>query len=170
MGQLRSAVRALAGAEIGPAAVLERLDTFVEQLAPARYATLVHAEVDPAAGTVCLASAGHLPALLLRRGAGPELFMDGRSAPLGVPPVASGRRPQGAFALRPGDGFLLYTDGLVERRGEGIDASLDRLVRVVRDLGDASPEQLVGTLPDALLGEGAVRDDVCLLAYRRLGT
>ena len=168
MGQLRSAVRALAGAELGPAGVLDRLDTFVEQLAPARYATVVHAEVDPATGAVCCASAGHLPVLVLRRGHGAELFMDGRSAPLGVPPTAPARRPQAAFTLAPGDGFLLYTDGLVERRGEEIDASLERLVAVVRGLGDASPEQLVHALRDALLGEGAVRDDVCLLAFRRL--
>jgi serine/threonine-protein kinase RsbW len=149
--------------------VLDHLDTFVEQLAPARYATLVHAEVDPATGTVCCASAGHLPILMLRRGGGVAPFLGGRSAPLGVPPAAPGRRPQAAFTLGPGDGFLLYTDGLVERRGEGIDKSLERLVEVVGELGDASPEQLVRTLPGALLGEGAVRDDVCLLAFRRLG-
>ncbi|HYI19493.1 MAG TPA: SpoIIE family protein phosphatase [Solirubrobacteraceae bacterium] len=168
MGQLRSAVRALAGAEVGPAGVLDRLDTFVEQLVPARYATVVHAEVDPATGEVCCGSAGHLPVLVLRRGGRAELFLGGRSAPLGVPPTAPATRPQAAFTLEPGDGFLLYTDGLVERRREGIDESIARLVAVVRGLGETSAEELVRALPDVLLDEGAVHDDVCLLAFRRL--
>ena len=48
MGQLRSAVRALAGARTSSRpAMLEHLDTFVEQVEAARYATLAYAEVDP---------------------------------------------------------------------------------------------------------------------------
>jgi PAS domain S-box-containing protein len=164
MGQLRSAVRALAGAGIPPAEVLGHLDTFVEQLVEARYATLVYAEVDPATGTACCASAGHLPAVLLRAGAPPEMFMDGRSAPLGVP--GRDARPQAAFTLAPGEGFLFYTDGLVERRGEGIDAGLGRLLRVVEGHAAAPPDALVRTLAEVLLEEGAGRDDVCLLAFR----
>ena len=54
MGQLRSAVRALAGAGLEPAAVLRHLDTFVEQVEAARYATLAYAEVDPGTGAVDL--------------------------------------------------------------------------------------------------------------------
>ena len=84
MGQLRSAVRALAVARRAPAQLLGDLDVFVEQVPAAQYATLVYAEVDPDTGTACVASAGHLPALLLRDGAPPGLFMEGRSGPLGA--------------------------------------------------------------------------------------
>ena len=61
MGQLRSAVRALAGAGQTPGQVLGHLDVFVEQVVAARYATVLYAEVDPATGEACSASAGHLP-------------------------------------------------------------------------------------------------------------
>ena len=164
MGQLRSAVRALAGADLGPAEVLAHLDTFVEQAAAARYATVIYAEVDPGTGVVRCASAGHLPAILLPVGGPPEAFMAGRSAPLGV---ADRARPEGRFALRPGEGFLFYTDGLVERRGESIDDGIERLRGVLADRAPgASPAALARSVPEALLDAEAVRDDVCLLAFR----
>ena len=168
MGQLRSAVRALAGADLGPAEVLAHLDTFVEQAAAARYATVIYAEVDPATGAVRCASAGHLPAILLPAGdAPPEAFMAGRSAPLGVPDVP---RPEGRFALKPGDGFLFYTDGLVERRGESIDDGIERLLAVLaRHAPGVPPAALARAVPEALLDAEAVRDDVCLLAFRLIG-
>jgi PAS domain S-box-containing protein len=165
MGQLRSAVRALAGADLEPAAVLGHLDTFVEQVEAARYATLAYADVDPETGVVTIASAGHMPPVMLEPDAPPRLFMEGRSTPLGV--TAPGLdRLQAAFTLKPGAGFLLYTDGLVERRTEPIDAGLERLLAAVRASPGASPAQLVETLPDALLERGASDDDVCLLGFR----
>jgi PAS domain S-box-containing protein len=167
MGQLRSAVRALAGAGFEPAAVIVHLDSFVAQIEAAQYATLAYAEVDPATGTVCTASAGHMPPLLLHPGRGPEFFMEGRSTPLGIP-VGDGRRSQAAFRLAPGGGFLLYTDGLVERRGEMIDLGLERLASAVRARAGASPAELVEALPGALLENGASDDDVCLLGFRLL--
>ena len=165
MGQLRSAVRALAGADLEPAAILRHLDTFVEQVEAARYATLAYMEVDPGTGRVTFALAGHMPPILLGPGRAPELCMEGRSPPLGVT-VPGSPRPQAAFALEPGAGFLLYTDGLVERRDESIDAGLERLLAAVRASPDASPAQLVETLPRALLERDSSDDDVCLLSFR----
>ena len=167
MGQLRSAVRALAGAGFGPAHVLEHLDTFVDQNHAARYATLVYAEVDPDAGDVTCAAAGHMPPVVVEPDGTPSLFMDGRSPPLGVPP-ADGARPEARFALAPGAGFLLYTDGLVERRDEPIDAGIERLLGVIRASPDTSPAKLAEILPAALIEGDAVHDDVCLLSFRRL--
>src|SRR5688500_3027643 len=165
MVQLRSAVRALAGAGLEPASVLRHLDTFVEQADAARYATLVYAEVAPDDGSVTLASAGHLPAVVITPDGAAELFMDGRSTPLGVtsPTLV---REQGRLALEPGGGFLLYTDGLVERRQEAIDVSLERLLGEVRGKPGTSPAQLVDALLGRLLGARTVDDDVCLLSFR----
>jgi PAS domain S-box-containing protein len=166
MGQLRSAVRALAGADLEPAAILRHLDTFVEQVEPARYATVAYADVDPDSGRVVLASAGHPPPVLLAPGRPPELFAAGRSLPLGI--VASGvGRVQATFELAPGGGLLLYTDGLVERRTEPIDVGLERLLAALRDRPGASPARLAAELPAALLEDGAGEDDVCLLSLRR---
>jgi serine phosphatase RsbU (regulator of sigma subunit) len=161
MGQLRSAVRALAGAGLAPAAVLGHLDTFVGQVSAARYATLAYAEVDPDTGEVTFASAGHLPPVIL--GAEPYLYMDGRSAPLGVT-VPSEPRLDATVTLPPGGGFLLFTDGLVERRGEPIDAGLDRLLAAIRS---TSPEELVATLAASLAEQGSADDDICLLGFCR---
>ena len=58
MGQLRSAVRALAGTGMSPGAVLDHLDTFVDQVVPARYATLAYADVEPATGGCAARSPG----------------------------------------------------------------------------------------------------------------
>ena len=136
MGQLRSAVRALAGAGLAPAAVLDHLDTFVEQVDAARYATLAYAEVDPDSGDVTFASAGHLPAVLIGPDGEPQPVHGG---PLGAAGRHGSRQPArpGDGALAPGAGFLLYTDGLVERRAEPIDAGLERLLAAIRASPDA---------------------------------
>jgi serine phosphatase RsbU (regulator of sigma subunit) len=166
MGQLRSAVRALAGADLEPAAVLRHLDTFVDQVEAACYATLAYAEVDPDDGHVRFASAGHLPPVILEPGDAPRLFMEGRSPPLGVTGPGI-RRAQAEFTLHPDAGFLLYTDGLVERRTEPIDAGLERLLATVRAHAGSSPAELVAALPGALLERGSSHDDVCVLSFRR---
>ena len=165
MGQLRSAVRALAGAGCHPAEILTHLDTFVAQVEAARFATLAYAVVDPATGETTCASAGHMPPVLIRPGEPPRLFMEGRSPPLGMPPGVV--RREAAFTLAPGDGVLLFTDGLVERRGEVIDDGLDRLLAEISALPDAAPAELARRLPEALEARG---DDVCLLAFRLSGS
>jgi sigma-B regulation protein RsbU (phosphoserine phosphatase) len=166
MGQLRSAVRALAAARRAPAQLLADLDAFVEQVPTAQYATLVYAEVDPDTGATCFASAGHLPALLLRAGAPPQLFMDGRSGPLGTA-IPGVERVQAAHELGPRDGFVLYTDGLVERRTESIDDGLDRLIAAVGARTAGRPAKLVEHLARALLPADHGDDDVCLLCFTR---
>src|SRR5699024_2216348 len=73
MGQLRSAVRAVAGPGVGPAGVLSQLDRFVQQVDAAVSATVVYAEVDLRTGHVRYACAGHLPPLLVPRDGGARL-------------------------------------------------------------------------------------------------
>jgi sigma-B regulation protein RsbU (phosphoserine phosphatase) len=159
MGQLRSAVRALAGARHSPQAVLRHLDTFVEEVPTARYATLAYAEVDPAAGSVVLAAAGHLPPVLFGDG-DPRLFDGGRSTPLGITTPAL-PRTDATFTLAPGAGFVLYTDGLVERRDESIDTGLERLLAATH--ATVTPAELL----QELLADRPGDDDVCILVLRR---
>jgi serine phosphatase RsbU (regulator of sigma subunit) len=166
MGQLRSAVRALAGAGLGPAGVLEHLDTFVAQVPAAQYATVAYLEVDLSDGSTCLACAGHLPPLLLDGAAPPRVLMEGRSPPLGIL-LPGMKREQDAVTVPPGGGLLLYTDGLVERRGEAIDEGIDRLVGAVEALPGIGHAELVERLVAALLPE-TTDDDVCVLSFKRL--
>lgn len=158
MGQLRSAVRALALTGLGPEAVILHLDTFVDQIEAAQFATLAYAEVEPATGAVAFAAAGHLPPVLYPE---PRAFMGGRSTPLGIR-SATLPRTEGRFTLGPGAGFVLYTDGLVERRGESIETGVERLVTALSADPGATPEALAA----AVLDGGAAEDDVCVLVFR----
>jgi PAS domain S-box-containing protein len=162
MGQLRSATRALASAELGPTRVLERLDDFVRPLPSAHMATVVYAELDLETGRLRYACAGHPPPLVLQPSEPATLVWEGRSAPLGA---YLDKRPstEGQLDLLPGARLVLYTDGLVERRRAPIDAGFARLADEV----EARREAPIGTLLDGLIGALAGKDepadDICAI-------
>lgn len=64
---------------------------------------------------------------------------------------------------------MLYTDGLVERRNEAIDAGIERLLATIGACEDPSPRRLVELVPRLLLENTRSEDDVCMLSFRRLG-
>jgi serine phosphatase RsbU (regulator of sigma subunit) len=163
MGQLRSATRALAGAELGgPAQLLARLDRFAARLPLALMATLVYAEIELDGGAVRYACAGHPPPLLMQPDAEPVVLWEGRSLPLGVAP--DGARPaDGRLTLAPGGRLLLYTDGLVERHEEPLDRGFERLAAALRRHRPLDPQALVDELVETLRQDDAPRDDVCAL-------
>jgi serine phosphatase RsbU (regulator of sigma subunit) len=69
--------------------------------------------------------------------------------------------------LPAGSSPVLYTDGLVERRGQGIDPGISRLNHALAALNTPELEQDLNAAADALLKpllHGSERDDdVCLL-------
>jgi serine/threonine-protein kinase RsbW len=161
MGQLRSAIRALASAEAGPAGLLERLDRFVDRVDSARMATVGYAEIMLDTGDMTYACAGHLPPLLQEPGAEPRYLMGGRSAPLGSR-AARTARAEARVALPAGSRLLLYTDGLIERRDRLLDVGFDVLAREYAHRRDAPLPGLAVGLADTLVGREHA-DDVCLL-------
>jgi len=163
MGQLRSAVRALAMADSGPAELLERLDRFVEGVDAANTATMVYAEVNLREGSVVFACAGHPPPVLVDGSGHAALLWDGRSAPLGAQ-LGIGPRPEATITLAQGSRLVLYTDGLVERRDEPLDVSIDHLARELEAWAERPLAGLADGVADALLGTGPSGDDVCVLA------
>ena len=167
MGQLRSAVRALASASAGPARLLEGLDRFVERVETARMATVAYAEVDLTTGDLTYACAGHLPPLLHEPVGAPEFLMRARSAALGARAGDTTRTEQ-RRRMRPGSRLLLYTDGLIERRTRPIDKGFEILAREYARRRDAPLPGLPAGLADTLVGRHNV-DDVCLLCLT-LGT
>ena len=168
MGQLRSAVRAVAGPDVGPARLLTRLDRFVEQVEAAGMATLAYAELDLATGALRYACAGHPPPLLLRTERDAELLWEGRSTPLGgfVRPL---ERSQAEVQLAPGDRLMLYTDGLFERRDRGLDEGLELVVQATDGSEGMPLDAAVRSLTSRLLADESTRDDVCVLLLQWTG-
>ncbi len=159
MGQLRSVTRAFALADNGartPGQVLTRLGRHQLALGQAELFTAIYAIIDPA-GTISWANAGHPPPLL--RGArGETRYLEGRQGLMGLDEdvVYEDLRTPTA----PGQTLILYSDGLIERRGESIDDGLERLARAVGG-GPAEVSALCEHILRAVLpAEGELHDDV----------
>jgi PAS domain S-box-containing protein len=165
MAQLRHATRAYALEGHSPSAVLDRLDRLVRGLEGGQMATVLYLAFEPDRSKVRLASAGHVPPLLV----GPDgkaAFLDGApDPPLGVFETPSHSEVE--IALEPGSTLILYTDGLVEQRGVSIDVGLEILRAAATDPGD-DPKALCDRLLKAMLEVHEPRDDVALLALRAL--
>ncbi|GAA4885236.1 PP2C family protein-serine/threonine phosphatase [Kitasatospora terrestris] len=163
MGQLRSALSAASLVAAGPAQALDALGRYAHFLDGAESTTAVTCFIDWDRRTISYSSAGHLPPVLLHTGAVAELLDGATDPPLDAHPEPT-PRPQAAVPFAPGDLLVLYTDGLVERRGEDIDTGLDRLVASVRrHHGLPGPGELAdAVLGDLLPAEGAT-DDTALV-------
>jgi serine phosphatase RsbU (regulator of sigma subunit)/anti-sigma regulatory factor (Ser/Thr protein kinase) len=167
MGELRAALRAYAVAEpCSPAAVLTSLNALVASTHRMQMvATLLYMVVDEDGTRARFASAGHLPPLVI--GADRDtFFLEHRhDPPLGADEKARFSEWEGELA---DSTVLLYTDGLVERRGETLDVGLARLREAVSE-GPTDLEQLCSHVLDQAVGGGDARDDIALLAAQLAG-
>ncbi|NMO93814.1 SpoIIE family protein phosphatase [Actinomycetospora sp. TBRC 11914] len=168
MGQLRTALSGYLLAGHGPGPALDLLDGLVARVPGARASTAVCLLVDIVTGEVRWARAGHLPALLAPAdGAPPHLLTDpaGHGPLLGLAHARQRARTEGTTTIAPGTSVVLYTDGLVERRGESLDEGLDRLVEVATACEDRTPEAMASALLGGLVPAGAL-DDVAVVVVR----
>jgi PAS domain S-box-containing protein len=169
MGQLRSAARVLLLEGHGPAQVLSTLDNFARRIPEARCSTMFCALIDPATATVTYSSAGHPPAILdlalpdSSVGRSYALLEGAQSVPLAV--LDDLERPQATATLSPGSTLLLYTDGLVERRGQSIDAGIAAAAAVLAGARGLPAADCAGRLARQLIGQ-AHDDDAAFLLYR----
>jgi serine phosphatase RsbU (regulator of sigma subunit) len=169
MGQLRGLLRGIAHhSGAAPAEVLRGLDEAIWDMHTDTLATAAVARLERAEGNGWIrlrwANAGHPPPLLLS----PDGDVTVLGEPvgnlmLGVDPAAE--RGESVIPLEPGAVVLLYSDGLVERRGSTIDEGTDRLVEHLRELVGRPLDDLCDALLRRML-LGTPEDDVALLAVR----
>lgn len=166
MGQLRSAVRALAstGAEPGP--LLEALDAYARRHGVGEMATIVVVQIDLVSGRMLSASAGHLPAAVLAPGREPRFLLDGRSAPVDAY-LRPTPRPQAEVVLPDGAALVLFTDGLIERVDRPLSDGLDALLTALDERRDLPVDELARDLVETMLADRRTRDDVCAVVARR---
>ena len=165
MGRLRTAIRTLAMLELPPAESLHQLNEIMEAMGDREphFATCAYALYDAVSGSCEIASAGHLPPLLVKP--------DGKSSYLDLTPapplgVGDGMISSETFDIDDGSLLVLYTDGLVENRGQDIDDGLARLQQMVS--GEAAPRPVEELCKAILTGAYADlrRDDIALLMAR----
>ena len=167
MGRLRTALGALAPRASGPADLLRELDAFSETVPGSQLTTLTCAVFSPRTGHLTYASAGHPPGLVIYPDGVTHWLNGGRSVPLRSIPHPP--RAEAGAELPPGAKLLLYSDGLVERRGEGIDEGLDRLAVAARRHHTLGPEDFIEALVADLDDPGELGDDLVVLCLEHVG-
>ena len=163
MAQMRAAVRAFTAVDPTPQVVMANLDAMFAQFPTEQLVTLVYAVVDPTRDELAVCNAGHPPPVVLRADGSTEQLPSADGAPLAVIPQ---HRRQVTVPFHLGDTVLAFTDGLIERRDEDIDAGQDRVLGALSTL--TGPD-LSGALDVVVeqLRDPDRDDDVAALAARR---
>jgi len=164
MGQLRSACRALLLERPSPRIALAGLDRFAAQLPGAQCTTAVCAVLNPETGELVYSSAGHPPPILLHADGTTEVLEDGRTIPVGVRPDRA--RPEAKMFLPARSVLLLYTDGLIERRGHSLDDGIARVCALMQQSREGDLEHLANQIMAELAPSDGYQDDVALLLHR----
>ncbi|WP_245886872.1 SpoIIE family protein phosphatase [Kineococcus xinjiangensis] len=172
MGQIRSLLRGIGYSSGGtPAAVLSSLDATMQGLGVETTATALVARVEQTAaeereGLTRLrwSNAGHPPPVLVSP-EGTVTVLDGRHPGLLLGVAPEFPRADSELAVERGSTVLLYTDGLIERRGQSLDEGLERLVGVLADLAGADLDGLCDGILERML-PASLDDDVALVAVR----
>ncbi|WP_067864949.1 SpoIIE family protein phosphatase [Nocardia shimofusensis] len=165
MGQLRTAGRALLLRGAGPAQLLAELDAVASRIPGAMCTTACAAVLDPVRGVVRYSNAGHMPLIVAEAGEPGRRLDGGRAVPLATFELS--RRPEATTALPPGSTLVLFTDGLVERRGVDIDDSFARICGVLAGVGEKLPREVADAVLRELSPDAGYDDDVAMVVYRQ---
>jgi anti-sigma regulatory factor (Ser/Thr protein kinase) len=165
MGQLRSAMRAYSMEVESPGQLLGQLAHFADR-ERSRMATVIYAVLNLDTWLIELARAGHPYPLLIRPDGSAILLKDASGPPLGTGGTAAYSEMR--FALDPGETLLLYTDGLIERRGGKLSEGEEALIEAAVGAAD-EPELRCRAIIDQLTEGVEVADDIALLAVKAVG-
>jgi hypothetical protein len=163
MGQIRTAVRAYALLDLQPAEVLRHASQLAKEMPGRQFITCVYAVHDPVDQTLAYANAGH-PAPLVMAPDGRISFLPSR---LGMPLRVGDLFEERVVPFPAGSAVVLYTDGLVERRGRTLPEGMEELRKAMSTLDD-DPAAFCDQMIFDLTG-GAHDDDVALLYARDEG-
>jgi serine phosphatase RsbU (regulator of sigma subunit)/anti-sigma regulatory factor (Ser/Thr protein kinase) len=166
MAEIRTALRAylLEGHELSD--VMSLLNELLVAMGRNRTATAAILELDPERGELSAVSAGHPPALLVGADGKARFLEQLQGLPLGVSPAGPYVRQRYPFPT--GSALLLYTDGLIERRGESLDEGLARLRSAAERAAAAEEVSFADHVYRDLVGEDLLEDDIALLAIEAL--
>jgi serine phosphatase RsbU (regulator of sigma subunit) len=162
MASLLYATRAYVAQGDPPGVIVTKLSRILSVERTGKFATVLLVYADLAACRMTVINAGHLPPLLLH-GEGAEFIETHVGVPVGV--SAEPSYTPITVPVSSGDTLLVFTDGLVERRGENLDVGLERLRDAAAFSDSPSLEGLVSDLVGSLVGEGTP-DDTILLGLR----
>jgi GAF domain-containing protein len=165
MGKLRATNATAVANDPEPGRAIAAVDLFAVQGADTLGASVVYVLFDPDAEATYV-SAGHVPLVLAPEGRPCELLEGGRRPLLGFHVPKEFNVP-GRFAFGPGDIAVMFTDGLIERRGETIDEGFKRLIEAVDERRHLSPQEMCSSLLDDLTEGHDPDDDIALLVIRR---
>ncbi|WP_165969846.1 SpoIIE family protein phosphatase [Nonomuraea terrae] len=175
MGRVRTAVRTLAYMDMPPGELLTQLDNLISRLheqdvgadgapLPILGSTCLYAVYDPATRRCTMATAGHPPPAVV----GPDGRVTFPGGPTGPPVGLNLEATHESFDVELPAGALvaLYTDGLIERREDDLDAGMARLRAALAGCADLPLERLCTSVIDIMVGGRAAEDDVALLVAR----
>ncbi len=165
MGQLRSALRAYSLEGAGPAEILRRLNRFQFELDEDSMATVVIVVVDPQAGRITWANAGHPPPLVIEAEGPRYLENEVGGVPLGAIEEPGYRDAEAE--LRPGSTVVLYTDGLVEHPGRPLAEGFERLFGAI-GTNTLPTGELCDAILSGTLGDATSSDDVTFMVAHAL--
>jgi serine phosphatase RsbU (regulator of sigma subunit) len=163
MAQMRNALRAQLFASMSPSESLGSLSSLLAIHEPDSFATIICVVVDPESGDVTWASAGH-PAPILVSGDGASAYLPGQPGP----PIGwiDSRSPEPCFehrlTLNAADRLILFTDGLIERRGTNLDIGITHLMILAEQTRSTDAASACETILHDILSV-SYEDDVCLL-------
>ncbi len=163
MGQVRSMGRQATWERPtgAPSAVLAAIERACVATGVRATGTVLQAHLRPEADGRWLmrwASAGHLPPVV-RHPDGTTTVLTGVDLMFGYPELREVPLTDRQVRLGPGDTVVLYTDGLVERRGSDLDIGIRRLRDTVAALDPADPARFVDETIRRMLGQGTPHDD-----------
>ncbi|HUN35126.1 MAG TPA: GAF domain-containing SpoIIE family protein phosphatase [Trebonia sp.] len=173
MGRMRSALRAYLLEAPDPGTALRLLDRKIQYFEPDAMATVLYGLYDPATGELTVSSAGHLPPVMAAPGRPAAVLPVQPDPPIGTaddPP-----RRTATVVVPPGALLCCFTDGLVERRDQGLDQGINALAAILDDLAAATGQAGSGFLSDgacaavmrALVGSNPADDDIAVIMLHR---